>query len=188
VVNCNTSERMTAEIAAGARAAAGPGIEVVAVQPRWGPSSAEGFYDSYVTAAAVLDRLAELDGTVDGVVMAGFGEHGREGARELLDVPVVDITEAAAMHAMLLGHRFGVVTTLERVRGLVRDSLRTAGLLDRCVAVEATDLAVLDVGRDLDRTVRAFAAAGERALAAGADVLVLGCAGFTGLPNETGGG
>ncbi|MFI2104350.1 aspartate/glutamate racemase family protein [Isoptericola sp. NPDC019693] len=181
VVNCNTSERMTAEIAAGARAVAGPGTEIVAVQPRWGAASAEGFYDSYVTAAAVLDRLAELDGTVDGVVMAGFGEHGREGARELLDVPVVDITEAAAMHAMLVGHRYGVVTTLARVRGLVRDSLRTAGLHDRCVAVEATDVAVLDVGDDLARTVDAFVAAGNRALAAGADAIVLGCAGFTSL-------
>lgn len=59
-------------------------------------------------------------------MLAGFGEHGREGARELLDVPVVDITEAAAHLACLLGRRYGVVTTLDRTCGLIEDSLHSA--------------------------------------------------------------
>ena len=184
VVNCNTSTQMTQEIAAGARAVAAPGTEIIGLQPAWGPVSAEGFYDSFITAAAVLDLLGSLPADIDAVVMAGFGEHGREGARELLDIPVVDITEAAAMHAMLLGHRYGVVTTLSRVRGQIQDSLTTAGLAQRCVAIEATDLQVLAVGEDLDRTFEAFVQAGTRAIKAGADVLVLGCAGFTALREE----
>lgn len=170
---------MTAEIAAGARAVAAPGTTIVPLQPAWGPRSAEGFYDSFITAAAVLDLLVTTEESFDAVVMAGFGEHGREGAREVLDVPVVDITEAAAMHAMLLGHRYGVVTTLARVRGQIHDSLLTAGLAARCVAIEATELGVLDVGTDLERTISAFEAAGARAITAGAEVLCLGCAGFT---------
>ncbi|MDA0625106.1 aspartate/glutamate racemase family protein, partial [Acinetobacter baumannii] len=117
--------------------------------------------------------------TFDAVVMAGFGEHGREGAREVLAVPVVDITEAAAMHAMLLGHRFGVVTTLSRVRGQIHDSLLTAGLAARCAAIEAIDLPVLDVTSEVEQTAALFEQAGRRAIAHGADVLVLGCAGFT---------
>jgi allantoin racemase len=36
-----------------------------------------------VTAAAVLDRLHTLDFPFDALVMAGFDEHDREGAREL---------------------------------------------------------------------------------------------------------
>lgn len=184
VVNCNTSSDMTREIAAGARSVASPGTTILGLQPSWGPASAEGFYDSFITAAAVLDLLTTLPVEVDAVVMAGFGEHGREGARELLDCPVVDITEAAAMHAMLLGHRYGVVTTLPRVRGQIEDSLLVAGLAQRCTGVEATDLGVLEVGRDHARTVAAFVAAGERAVRAGADVLVLGCAGFTAVRED----
>ncbi|WP_454296099.1 aspartate/glutamate racemase family protein [Salana multivorans] len=179
VVNCNTSSEMTAQIAAGARSVASPGTTIVPMQPAWGPRSAEGFYDSFISAAAVLDLLATTTEPFDAVVMAGFGEHGREGARELLEVPVVDITEAAAMHAMLLGHRYGIVTTLSRVRGQIHDSLLTAGLASRCVAIEAVDLGVLDVATDLERTVRAFEVAGSRAIASGAEVLCLGCAGFT---------
>ena len=180
VMNCNTSQAMTETIGRGARASARPGTEIIADRPRWGPESAEGYYDSYITAAAVLDRLETTDAVFDGVVMAGFGEHGREGARELLDVPVVDVTEAGAHLAMLLGHAYGVVTTLRRAAAPIQDSLRTAGLLQACVAIEACELGVLALEEDPAATLQALHDAGARALTAGAEVLVLGCAGMTG--------
>ncbi|GAA2766279.1 aspartate/glutamate racemase family protein [Streptomyces paradoxus] len=186
VTNCNTTQEMTEEIVRGARAAAGPGTTVTGLTPAWGPASAEGWLDSYLSAAAVLDTLRTHDGApYDAVVMAGFGEHGREGVRELVDVPVVDITEAAAHLACLLGRRYGVVTTLERSRGQIEDSLETAGVARNCAAIVGTGLNVLDLG-DEERTETAFLAAAERACAAGAEVLVLGCAGMTGLQGAVG--
>jgi allantoin racemase len=186
VTNCNTTQEMTEEIVRGARAAAGPGTTVTGLTPAWGPASAEGWLDSYLSAAAVLDTLRTYDGPpYDAVVMAGFGEHGREGVRELVDVPVVDITEAAAHLACLLGRRYGVVTTLERSVGQIEDSLETAGVARNCAAIVGTGLNVLDLG-DEERTETAFLAAAERACAAGAEVLVLGCAGMTGLQRVVG--
>ena len=186
VTNCNTTQEMTEEIVRGARAAAGPGTTVDGLTPAWGPASAEGWLDSYLSAAAVLDTLRTYDGApYDAVVMAGFGEHGREGVRELVDAPVVDITEAAAHLACLLGRRYGVVTTLERSRGQIEDSLETAGVARNCAAIVGTGLNVLDLG-DEERTETAFLAAAERACAAGAEVLVLGCAGMTGLQRVVG--
>ncbi|MEU9448383.1 aspartate/glutamate racemase family protein [Streptomyces sp. NPDC048277] len=182
VTNCNTTQEMTAEIVRGARAAAGPGTTVTGLTPNWGPESAEGWLDSYLSAAAVIDALRTYAGPpYDAVVMAGFGEHGREGVRELVDVPVVDITEAAAHLACLLGRRYGVVTTLERSRGQIEDSLETAGVARNCVAVTGTGLGVLALAGDPERTEAAFLAAAERVRDAGAEVLVLGCAGMTGL-------
>ncbi|MFD8223570.1 aspartate/glutamate racemase family protein [Streptomyces massasporeus] len=186
VTNCNTTQEMTEEIVRGARAAAGPGTTVTGLTPAWGPASAEGWLDSYLSAAAVLDTLRTYDGPpYEAVVMAGFGEHGREGVRELVDAPVVDITEAAAHLACLLGRRYGVVTTLERSRGQIEDSLETAGVARNCAAIVGTGLNVLDLG-DEERTETAFLAAAERACAAGAEVLVLGCAGMTGLQRVVG--
>ncbi|WP_030246629.1 MULTISPECIES: aspartate/glutamate racemase family protein [unclassified Streptomyces] len=186
VTNCNTTQEMTEEIVRGARAAAGPGTTVTGLTPAWGPESAEGWLDSYLSAAAVLDTLRTYDGPpYDAVVMAGFGEHGREGVRELVDVPVVDITEAAAHLACLLGRRYGVVTTLQRSCGQIEDSLETAGVARNCAAIVGTGLNVLDLG-DEERTETAFLAAAERACAAGAEVLVLGCAGMTGLQRVVG--
>jgi allantoin racemase len=186
LTNCNTTREMTEEIVRGARAAASPGTTVTGLTPAWGPESAEGWLDSYLSAAAVIDTLRTYDGPpYDAVVLAGFGEHGREGVRELVDTPVVDITEAAAHLACLLGRRYGVVTTLERSRGQIEDSLETAGVARNCVAVVGTGLGVLDLGDD-DRTRAAFLTAAERARDAGAEVLVLGCAGMTGLQRTVG--
>lgn len=181
VMNCNTSAVMTAAIGRQAQSAARPGTLIDAWKPHWGPESAEGYYDSFITAAAVLDRLHELPPDVDAVVMAGFGEHGREGARELLDIPVVDITEAAAQFAMLLAPRYGVVTTLGRACAQIQDSLTVAGLADRCAAIEAAELAVLDLEADADAALDAMHCAGRRAIDAGAEALVLGCAGMAGM-------
>jgi allantoin racemase len=181
VVNCNTTESMTAVIAARARAAVGPGTEILGVTPSWGVESAEGWYDSFISAAAVLHALERLDGAIDGAVMAGFGEHGREGAREILRVPVVDITEAAAHVAMPLGRRFGIVTTVSRAAGQIEESLRGAGLLDRCAAIEDTGLTVLEIDADPLATRAAFVTAAMRAIARGAEVICLGCAGMAGL-------
>ena len=165
VVNCNTTAGMTQVIAARAQAAVQPGTEIIGITPRWGVASAEGWFDSFVSAAAVLYELERLPDGIDGVVMAGFGEHGREGARELLDVPVVDITEAAAHLAMPLGRRFGIVTPLARSVSQIEDSLATAGLLGRCAAVEDIGLGVLELDIDPERTRDAFASrrpAGDR--------------------------
>ncbi|MEW1717969.1 aspartate/glutamate racemase family protein [Streptomyces sp. NPDC093109] len=185
VTNCNTTRSMTEEIVRGAEAAAAPGTAITGLTPGWGPESAEGWLDSYLSAAAVLDTLRGYDGPYDAVVMAGFGEHGREGARELLDTPVVDITEAAAHLACLLGRRYGVITTLDRTRDQIEDSLRTAGVDRNCAAVVSAGLGVLDL-RDERRTTEAFLTAAARARDAGAEVLVLGCAGMTGLQRTVG--
>ena len=60
VVNCNTTESMTETAAARARLAVGPGTEIVAITPSWGVASAEGWYDSFLSAAAVLHTLERL--------------------------------------------------------------------------------------------------------------------------------
>ncbi|MEV5718358.1 aspartate/glutamate racemase family protein, partial [Amycolatopsis mediterranei] len=73
VTNCNTTEAMTKEIEAGARAAASPGTEILARTPRWGPESAEGWLDSFLSAAAVLDLLRGLEEPFDAVVGGGGG-------------------------------------------------------------------------------------------------------------------
>jgi allantoin racemase len=181
VVNCNTSEDMTDAIAAAARSAARPGTEIVAVTPSWGVASAEGFFDSYISAASVLDVLMTTEAGYDAVIMAGFGEHGREGARQLLEEPVVDITEAAVMFACLLGQRFGVVTTTATTVQQIRHSLLTMGLLERCVGVRASELRVLGLHADLDATVARFVAESRRLIDEGAEVIVLGCAGMADL-------
>ncbi|MFH9247844.1 aspartate/glutamate racemase family protein [Streptomyces lydicus] len=184
VMNPNTTVSMTASIRATATAAAAPGTEILATEPLWGPESIEGHFEGYLSAAAVLDRLATLATPFDALVMAGFGEPGREGAQELLDVPVLDITESAAQMAMMLGHAYGVVTTLDRAVPQIQDRLLTAGLLQRCAAVRGTGLGVLELEEDPARTVEVIIETAREVVRAGAEVICLGCGGMAGLDAE----
>jgi allantoin racemase len=182
VVNVNTTESMTALIGEQARAAASPGTEIVAVTPRFGPASVESILESHLSAVGVLDAVLHAPGPYDAVILAGFGELGREALQELVEVPVVDITDAAAHLACLLGRSFAVVTTVQRTVPAIEDRLTLAGLRARCVAVRAIQLNVLDLEADLDATAAAITAAATRAvLDDGAEVICLGCAGMAGL-------
>lgn len=182
VLNVNTTESITEGIAEQARRVALPGTEIVGLTPAFGAESVEGNLESYLAAVAVMDRVLAYDEPFDAVIQAGYGEHGREGLQELLDVPVVDITEAAASTAMYLGHRYSVVTTLDRAVPLIEDRLLLAGLDRRCASVRASGLAVLELEADPERAVEAIV---EQAAAAvrddHAEVICLGCGGMAEL-------
>lgn len=182
VVNVNTTESMTEVIAATARSAATQGTEIVPLTPLFGAESVEGNYESYLAAVAVQEVVRDYDQQFDAVIQAGYGEHGREGLQELLHVPVVDITEAAASTAMYLGHRYSVVTTLDRTVPLIEDRLLVAGLLSRCASVRASGLSVLELEEDAERTVNAIVGESIRAVREDhAEVICLGCGGMAGL-------
>jgi allantoin racemase len=204
VTNCNTSAAVSALIGDEARRAARAGTEILVRTPSWGVSSAESWYDSYISAASVLDLVTAETERFDAVVMAGFGEPGREGLREHLEVPVVDITEAAVVMAAPLGRRYAILTSLGRTSAQITASLLTAGLLgagfsgagfggagvggaglDRaglvsgCAGVYAIEQPVLELVKNPEATVAALVGVGRRAVTDGAEVLVVGCAGMS---------
>lgn len=181
VSNCNTTETMTDAIAEQARRVAAAGTEIVGLTPGWGPESCEGWYDSFLSSAAVLETIRDHPEPFDALVMAGFGEHGRQGAREMLSVPVVDITEAAIYVACLSGARYAIVTSLQSTVGLIEASVRDAGPWERCCGIFPTGVPVLEMERDPGRTTASFAEQSRAACRAGAEVIVLGCAGMSGL-------
>ncbi|EFQ62021.1 MULTISPECIES: aspartate/glutamate racemase family protein [Pseudomonas] len=185
VVNVNTTESITETIAEQARAVAAPGTEIVGLTPYFGAESVEGNFESYLAAIAVMDRVMAYDQPFDAVIQAGYGEHGREGLQELLNVPVVDITEAAASTAMFLGHAYSVVTTLDRTVPLIEDRLKLAGLYQRCASVRASGMAVLELEEDPLAAMEAIVRQAELAIREDkAEVICLGCGGMAGLDEQ----
>lgn len=182
VVNVNTSESMTGVIGEAARRYASPGTEIVALTPLFGAEAVDCNFESYLSAVAVMDRVAGYDGPYDAVVLAGFGEHGRDGLQELIEQPVVEICEASAHLAMIIGRAYSVVTTLQRSVPAIEDRLRLAGLSDRCASVRASGMSTLEVDRDPDGAVRAVVEQARRAVHTDhAEAICLGCAGMAGL-------
>jgi len=182
VVNVNTSQTMTGSIDEAARRYASAGTEVVTLQPYFGAEAVDCNFESYLSAVAVMDRVLAYDEPYDAVVLAGFGEHGRDGIAELIEQPVVEICEASAHVAMMIGRSYSVVTTLQRSVPAIEDRLRLAGLWDRCASVRASGMSTLEVDNDPQAAVRAVVAEAAAAVETDhAEVICLGCAGMAGL-------
>ncbi|GAA1628885.1 aspartate/glutamate racemase family protein [Actinoplanes couchii] len=185
VVNPNTTASMTALIGTSARAVAGPGVTVEAVNPDMGPASIESHYDE---ALAVPGLLAEIiageRAGADGYVVACFGDPGLDAAREIATGPVVGIAEAAMHAAMLVGRGFSVVTTLGRTAGRARDLAQRYAPAGACRGVHACEIPVLELETDPAVLPRVVALAREALDRDGSDVIVLGCAGMAGFCAE----
>jgi allantoin racemase len=152
----------------------------------FGASAIDSAAESYLSAVAVMDLVASLLGAgdfdYDAVVLAGFGEHGRDALAEMLTVPVFDIAECAAHVAHLIGRRFSVITTLARSIPPIEDRLLLAGLNSHCASVRACGLGTAEVDADPAGAVAAIVDEAARAIADdGADVICLGCAGMAGV-------
>lgn len=185
IVNVNTSQQMTEVIEAAAQAVAAPDTIIEGVTPIKGPASVETHVEGFLSAVGVIEAVhaRHFDPAlppVDGWIVAGYGEHGKEPLLEMLDVPVVDITEASAMAAMLIGDSYAVVTTLDRTVPMIRARLMTAGLLQRCASIAGTGLGVLELEADPVRTEEIIMEKARQALAQGAEVICLGCGGMAG--------
>jgi allantoin racemase len=182
VVNVNTSESMTEGIAAGARRYASAGTRIDALRPYFGPEAVDCNFESYLSAVAVMDRVLAYGEPYDAVVLAGFGEHGRDGLQELIAQPVVEICEASAHVAMLIARSFSVVTTLQRSVPAIEDRLRLAGLLDRCASVRASGMSTLEIDADPQAAIRGIVEQARLAVQRDhAEAICLGCAGMAGL-------
>jgi allantoin racemase len=184
VVNPNTTASMTRKIGAAARAVASSGVEIIAVNPEFGPPSIEGYYDEVFCVPGIIAEMAR-SGEVDATIIACFDDTGLDAARSFSPAPVIGIGEAAFHLAGLVASKFGVVTTLARSVAAIEHNLLKYGLASRCARVRASDVAVLDlekpgsnargkIEREIKHAIRDD----------GAEAIVLGCAGMTDLARD----
>lgn len=185
VINVNTSGSITRSIDVAAKRYASPGTEIITLQPGFGAEGVDCNFESYVSAVGVMDRVMTYEQPYDGVVLAGFGEHGRDGLQELIDQPVVEICEASAHVAMLIGRKFSVVTTLQRSVSAIEDRLKISGLWDRCASVRANGMTTQAVDHDPERAMNTIVEQARKAVEEDfAEVICLGCAGMAGLEDR----
>jgi Asp/Glu/hydantoin racemase len=174
VVNSNTTASVTERIGAAARAAAGPGTEIEAVSAPFGLPLIVTRADWLVAGPATLAALAARRGAYDAAVIACFGDPGLDAAKELLDVPVLGISEAAFHAAAMLGRRFGVVSFTAALRPMFEDCLAHHGLAARCAGFRMGPPFAGDPGRVAEERLDLLAAlCAESAEQDGAEAVIL---------------
>jgi allantoin racemase len=163
--------------------AAGPDTDLSVVLIESGPASIETFFDEAIAAPDTIRRIveAEHDG-VDAVVIDCMGDPGMEGAREMVQIPVVGPGQASMNLAAMLGHRFSVVSILDqRVVAQFERQARVYGVWEKLASVRWVEVAVLDLGVDrADLTKRLVAESTAAIERDGAHVIVFGCTGMYG--------
>lgn len=132
VVNSNTTDSVTARIAQAAEAAAPERCTVETVTAPYGLPLIVTRADWMVAGPPTVSALAARKGTFDAAVVACFGDPGVEAAKEMFDMPVIGISEAAFHAACLLGRRFGIVSFTAALKPMFVDCLERAGLAGRC--------------------------------------------------------
>jgi allantoin racemase len=172
LANPNATEAVTKACADLARAAASPGTEIVAWTNRGGPPVVDSFYGDYMAGRPLAVALAAATPMPDAVVLAGFGNYGTNAVKEVLDVPVVGLAEAAMAYALPLCHRFAIVTTSARMIAYTEDLVQALGFATRCASVRAVELPPIGAGDPPAEQVIARLAA--ESAATGADLVILG--------------
>ena len=160
VVNSNTSSVVTEKVTAEAQASASTGTEIVSATGTFGGrvigSRAEHAIGEHSTIALVSQHAHNCDA----VVIAVSYDTGLHGARELLPIPVVGMTEAGLLTACMLGGRIGVITFGRRVLPLYHELVTAYGLTARIAGwrvLESTAAYARGAHAELDREIVATA-------------------------------
>jgi len=184
VINPNTTASMTDKIGKAAKIAASAGTKIIAVNPKDGPPSIEGYFDEAFVVPGILAEMFKAE-DMDAYVIACFDDTGLDAARCATNAPVIGIGEAAFHLATMIAGKFSVVTTLARSVPAIEHNLSKYGLSSRCAKVRASDVAVLDLEKPGSEARQKISVEIARAMAEDkAEAIVLGCAGMANLAHQ----
>jgi allantoin racemase len=182
LLNPNTSSEITRLMhEVGQRAAAAGTVLLPCTAQRGVPYIATRA-EAQIGGTIALELLAERHHEVDAAIIAAFGDPGLFAARELFDLPVVGLAEAAMLTACMAGRRFAIVTFARALGPWYEECVRAHGLWERCAGIRMLDdsfTAVSEVGSEKEDLLVALA---NRAIAeVDADVLIFAGAPLSGL-------
>ena len=185
VANPNTSTGVTDKLVASGKRVASAGTELIAMTAPRGVPYIATRAEAAIGSAVFLEMLAEKRGAVDAAVCAAFGDPGLGGARELFDIPVVGMAEAAMLVACTLGRSFGIVSFSRSLEPWFAEIVAWHGLSGRCAAIRTLDEAFTSIDEVQEEKEQVLVELANRTVANDqADVIILAGAPLAGLANK----
>lgn len=182
VVNPNTTEAITAAVMSAARAAAAPGTELVGVTAAAGVATIASRTENLIAAQAMLELAARHAPACDALILGVSLDTALWPLRELLDIPVVGMTEAGIVYATLVSTRAGLLTYGLRMAPIYRELVASYGMDARVTAVAGVDLPPTAAFSEPERVRRETLAAAQTMIDRdGAEALILAGAAMAGL-------
>jgi len=186
VINPNTNPKNTKVIADAIKPFTPPYCEVECVNPEKGPLGLESYYHNYIAAVQVHKMVVEAEKNgYDGIVIACYGDPGIEAVKELVDIPVVGITEASYALAPILGTKFLVIVSADTAVPRQIRYIKSLGIPDHQYAVKPLGLTIIDVMSDRMSAKEMISHNIEKQLKdTNSEVVVMGCSGFSGMRTD----
>ena len=185
VINPNSNPVVTAGIEtaiARLRVAGGPAIECLTLAA--GPLGIQSQYDVESVVLPLLELTRKLQPTAAAIVLACFSDPGLHAVREAMaqpaptPVPVLGICESAALTALSMGGRFGVIAIMPTSIPRHLRNWGTMAILDRLAGEESIGMSVAELATGASTLERMIAAGQRLRDVKGADVIIMGCAGM----------
>ena len=157
-------------------------LKVTASQIDIGPASIECEYEEAMSQPGTILKIidAEKEGC-DGVVIDCMGDPGLQAARECVSIPVIGPCETAMHYASMLGHKFSVLTVLERTIPLIENLSLLYGVSSKVASITPVNIPVLELEDDLDYTLNRMTEVSIDTIKNDyASVIIFGCTGMLG--------
>lgn len=171
IINPNSSDDMTADIDSAAKEFAKERMEILTLKTENAPIFIDSFEDKALAASGMLQLVRQYEQEADAFLVACHCDPNLDLLREIADKPVIGIGEASMKLATMLGHSFCVLSTDIHSVPAKEDLVEKYHLSHQLHSVRVHD-------NSYETEIDKYIAAGKEALASGAEVLVLGCAGL----------
>jgi allantoin racemase len=177
IINPNSDEKMTEAITKAAKEFVKGEFEVICKSAPSAPRFIETYEDGALAAPGMLKLLRENESTVDAFIIACHCDPNLDVMKEQTKKPVIGIGEASMKMATLLGHKFSIVSTDEHSIPNKEALVRKYFLQDSLASIKAPKEDMKDL-TEKELYLRLAQLAVKEDMA---EVIVLGCAGLTGL-------
>lgn len=177
IINPNSDLEMTKAIQKTADQFAAGEFEVICKPTPRAPIFIETYEDEIKTAPGMIQLVRENEALFDAFIIACHDDPILDVLKEIIQKPVVGIGEASMKIATMLGHRFSVISTTKHAIPIKEAQVRKYHLEGLLASVRAPGEEMSEYRDEEKYTQVAKSAIGEDM----AEVIVLGCAGMTGL-------
>ncbi|MEK7353598.1 MAG: aspartate/glutamate racemase family protein [Chloroflexota bacterium] len=159
--------------------AADPGVQIELHGTSRGGTGVEYRFTEYFFTREILENglKAEQHG-FDAFTIGTTSDAGLYQAREVLNIPVIGITEASLLVACIMGRNFSLITPNEKMIPRFEEMVRIYGLRDKLAGIEYMDFKIPELGKVFEdpvlqkKQLQEFTDGARKTIQAGAEVII----------------
>ena len=159
--------------------AAGKGVELHINGTKRGGTGIEYRFTEYFFAREMIENGLEAEKQgFDAYIIGTTNDAGLYQTREVLNIPVIGITEASLHVACMMGRNFALITPNRKMIPSFEEMVAKYGLKDRLVGIEYTSFRIPELGKIFEdpilhhKQIGQFREGAKKVIEAGAEVIV----------------